>query len=168
MDITELMETSDLIKQRSNTHGSFTSKALFIQILKAKLRGDFSLVKHDVVLLEAMDNILQKLGRIVIGDFYFKDHWDDIAGYSQLAIEYIGSANPINTSNISTYTFETKTQAFTNVLTGFWLKDVEHPETKRLHKLISLITMIIYLKFFDASAWEDLKKFAEEKHVRYS
>lgn len=78
-----MVDTIALINNREATHGDFASKAGFIQTVKemARVNGD-SLSSSQ---LEALDNIIQKMGRIVYGDANCQDHWEDIAGYAKLA-----------------------------------------------------------------------------------
>ena len=71
----------DLIQSRSKTHGDFEQKAIFIQEMKRLVHEQ----DHTYAHLEALDNIIQKIGRIVYGDADEKDHWRDIAGYALLA-----------------------------------------------------------------------------------
>jgi sulfur carrier protein ThiS len=37
-------------------------------------------------MLESLDMIANKIARIVNGDPYYKDSWQDIAGYAQLIV----------------------------------------------------------------------------------
>lgn len=38
---------------------------------------------------EALDNICQKIARVVNGDQFYEDNWVDIQGYAKLALDYI-------------------------------------------------------------------------------
>lgn len=80
------MHIDELIKSRENTHGDYAQKAEFIQLSKEAIRinTDLSYVQK-----ESLDNIIQKIGRIVYGDDECKDHWDDIAWYATLAAKQI-------------------------------------------------------------------------------
>lgn len=78
-----MKDTIKLIEERESTHGDFESKAVFIQLFKAEVRlapSRLTPTQH-----EALDNIIQKIGRIVYGDPNCQDHWDDIAGYAKLS-----------------------------------------------------------------------------------
>ncbi len=37
---------------------------------------------------EAIEMILHKISRIAAGNYYVKEHWDDIAGYAQLPAKF--------------------------------------------------------------------------------
>mgnify|MGYP001596935669 CR=1 FL=1 len=86
----ETLERSALLEERQKTHGSFVNNAQVSQFFKRYIRksqtgyadGGFSDVHQ-----EALDMICLKLSRILSGQANFKDHWDDIAGYAQLAAE---------------------------------------------------------------------------------
>ena len=80
-----------LLADRRITHGSFNDHARCTQNLKAVMdneiyrraeRGQPPLTDTQA---EAVAMILHKLGRIVAGDAFFIDHWDDIAGYAEIA-----------------------------------------------------------------------------------
>lgn len=78
------MGTEELIETRKTTHGEYATKAYTIQTFKriARTSPSFSeMAGHEI---ESLDNIFQKIGRILYGDPHFKDHWDDIAGYATL------------------------------------------------------------------------------------
>ena len=81
-------ERPALLQERQKTHGSFASNARISQQLKHIFRRE----TNNIVVLtdihnEAIVMIAVKLSRILSGSANFKDHWDDIAGYAQLAAE---------------------------------------------------------------------------------
>lgn len=78
------MNTQELLNERGNTHGAFTSNARVAQAIKdAMSTGDNIDLLTDVH-KEALSMIAHKMARIVSGDPFFDDHWDDIAGYASL------------------------------------------------------------------------------------
>jgi hypothetical protein len=79
------MTPEQLVESREKTHGSFTSKAGFIQNMKHHARQTGGWDGMNVVQQEAFDAIICKLGRILTGNPNEPDHWDDIAGYAVLA-----------------------------------------------------------------------------------
>lgn len=86
---------SSLLQERAKTHGDFRSNAAISQRLKKIVRENTTIVCHPAlsdVHREALDMICLKLSRILSGQADFKDHWDDIAGYAQLAAEATNSA----------------------------------------------------------------------------
>jgi putative component of membrane protein insertase Oxa1/YidC/SpoIIIJ protein YidD len=84
------MATEKILAERGKTHGDFTINATIVQELKQTCRGRAScsdyarwaamLPEHK----EAIENICQKLGRILVGDPHHRDSWEDIAGYATL------------------------------------------------------------------------------------
>ena len=85
------MSTEQLLKERQRTHGNFADHAACTQDLKHVFRMHVELReaanrpqltrRH----IESIEMILHKIGRIVAGDPYYDDHWDDIAGYAKIA-----------------------------------------------------------------------------------
>ncbi len=75
-----------ILQERESTHGDFRVNARVSQALKelfwAEHVGDLCPVHK-----ECLDMIALKLSRILSGQANFKDHWDDVAGYAQLASE---------------------------------------------------------------------------------
>lgn len=87
------MDMQDTLKKRGSTHGDFTDHARITQRLKKitdgehaarEQRGQFRL-QH--TMLEAIDMIVHKIGRILAGDPTEPDHWDDIAGYAKITAD---------------------------------------------------------------------------------
>lgn len=74
----------DLIESRATTHGAFDTKAKFIQHIKSEARKTGGWGVLEPYQQEALDNVIQKMGRILFGDAAHDDHWDDMAGYSIL------------------------------------------------------------------------------------
>jgi Domain of unknown function (DUF6378) len=72
------------LEERSSTHGEFSFNAACSQMLK---RVCLEHCKTDLtpVQQEAIDNICQKLARILTGNPRHADNWHDIAGYAMLA-----------------------------------------------------------------------------------
>ncbi len=74
----------DLLVERAKTHGSFEVNARISQELKMVFArhgaADLSAVHREV-----LDMIATKVARILSGNAGYRDHWDDIAGYGQLA-----------------------------------------------------------------------------------
>ena len=78
------METNELLNERNSTHGAFTSNARVAQAIKEALKLGDNVDNLSDVHKEALTMIAHKMARIVSGDCYFDDHWDDIAGYASL------------------------------------------------------------------------------------
>lgn len=76
----------DLLGERGNTHGDFKMNSITVQHLKATMReGDYYELPD--YMKEALDMIQHKIGRILHGDPFVKDHWDDIIGYTSLVVK---------------------------------------------------------------------------------
>ena len=78
------MNVDQTLTERQSTHGDFKQNAECSQALK------FTCRQHVVATLthvqqEALDNICQKLARILTGNPNHQDSWHDIAGYATLA-----------------------------------------------------------------------------------
>lgn len=76
-----------ILVEHEKTHGSFAHTAKLAQMLKSTFRlskGYPNNERHR----EALDQIATKLARILCGDSNSTEHWEDIAGYTNLAIEY--------------------------------------------------------------------------------
>ena len=76
-----------LLQEREKTHGSFKDNAMISQRIKDVYRRYGKYPIENPIYCEALDMITLKLSRILSGQAYFKDHWDDIAGYAKLASE---------------------------------------------------------------------------------
>jgi hypothetical protein len=76
--------TDKLLNERANTHGNFCDVSKTTQTLYNSLRGGQSFDKLSDSQREALHMCCSKLARIVNGNPNFKDHWDDIAGYTTL------------------------------------------------------------------------------------
>lgn len=79
-------EIEDVLQERGSRYGSFEDNARISQDLKDVCTGGQEL--HPVF-KEALDNICQKISRVVNGDQFYEDNWVDIIGYAQLALDYI-------------------------------------------------------------------------------
>jgi len=82
------MSIDTTLAQRQETHGDFTENAEAAQMLKRTVKT-FATQKLSVVQLEALDNICQKIARIITGNPNHSDSWHDIAGYATLAEDSI-------------------------------------------------------------------------------
>lgn len=79
------MNADTLLQERGSTHGSFASNAHFAQHIRALCRSTPQWGSMPPEHQEALDMIACKLSRILSGQSLHADHWDDIAGYAQLA-----------------------------------------------------------------------------------
>ena len=81
----------ELLTERGKTHGDFTDNARITQGLKAVMRDESVLALPDIM-VEALDMIVHKIGRILAGNPALADHWDDIAGYAKLVADRVRPA----------------------------------------------------------------------------
>lgn len=82
-----ICDTQKLLEERAKTHGSYASHSRITQYLKDVMDDADRYKNLKPEHREALDMIAHKIGRILAGDPNFKDHWNDIAGYSTLASE---------------------------------------------------------------------------------
>ena len=80
----QVNDTHKIIKERGKTHGNFRDQAYCAQSLKSVIRESPNYDRMSEVQKEALDMIVHKIGRILVGDPDFKDHWVDIEGYANL------------------------------------------------------------------------------------
>lgn len=80
-------DINQVLNERNKTHGEYSEVAGTIQAFKAISNAKLD-PSNDIYLpaylLEGLDMIYHKLGRILNGDPTHLDHWLDIAGYATL------------------------------------------------------------------------------------
>ena len=74
-----------MLNKREKTHGQYAKTAETSQKIKLTMMLSKNWNKLTEPQAEAIEMIASKLARILNGDPNFRDHWDDIAGYAQLA-----------------------------------------------------------------------------------
>jgi len=82
--VNSVSELDVIIKERGKTHGNFRDQAYCAQSLKSVIRESPNYDRMSELQMEALDMIVHKIGRILVGDPDFKDHWVDIEGYAKL------------------------------------------------------------------------------------
>lgn len=82
-------KTKNILNERGQTHGDFNFVAITSNLLKESIRDNPNYKNLPVQVKESLDMILHKTSRIVNGNCYFNDHWQDIIGYSQLILNEI-------------------------------------------------------------------------------
>lgn len=90
-----------VLQERSATHGDFAHGAVVSQRLKFALAEGVNWETMDAVQREALEAVVGKLARIVAGDPNFVDHYRDIIGYTQLALDYTAK-QPLATDSKTT------------------------------------------------------------------
>lgn len=78
------MNIENTLSERQHTHGDFKTNANASQGLKACVTLHTT-QELSAVQLEALDNICQKIARIITGNPNWHDNWVDVSGYATLA-----------------------------------------------------------------------------------
>jgi hypothetical protein len=84
-----------MLEEREKTHGPYLQVATTSQKLKTIMMLSKNWPRLTEPQAEAIEMIASKLARILNGNPSFRDHWDDIAGYAQLAS--LAAPSPIAT-----------------------------------------------------------------------
>jgi hypothetical protein len=71
------------LAERGSRYGKFVDHAECTQALK-RVMVDHNVSRLDPDMIEALDMIAHKIGRILKGDPNYADSWHDIAGYASL------------------------------------------------------------------------------------
>ena len=80
------MKLDDVLVERGRTHGDFGGNARMSQAMKELFRREKGWERLGAVQREALDNIAQKIARVLNGDPNCVEHWIDVAGYAQLVV----------------------------------------------------------------------------------
>lgn len=76
--------TEALLAERGKQHGDFSDHARISQGLKEVMYVSKNWKVLSPIAKEALEMNMHKVARILSGDPYLNDHWDDIAGYVKL------------------------------------------------------------------------------------
>lgn len=87
------MNINETLAERRERYGDFSDNADTSQALKNIMRATQQWDSLPNGGKEALDNIQQKIARILNGDPFYEDSWFDIVGYAQLALEEIEKNN---------------------------------------------------------------------------
>ena len=79
-----MANVEDTLVQRNNVHGDYTKSASIKDQIILRLERSPNWDKMDSVGRQTLRMIVEKIGRVMFGDWSFVDHWHDIAGYSTL------------------------------------------------------------------------------------
>ena len=80
----------EILKERGdryNTYGTYKDFSVLAQRLKNSLRSHTGWNEKPAEVRESLDMLCHKMARIVNGDHTYQDNWDDIEGYSKLALK---------------------------------------------------------------------------------
>lgn len=87
------MNIQETLSQRQERYGDFSDNADTSQALKSIMRATRQWDSLPNAGKEALDNIQQKIARILNGDPLYEDSWFDIVGYAQLALKKVEKNN---------------------------------------------------------------------------
>lgn len=95
-ELDEVLETAAILNptsldavlnERGSRYGSFLKHAVITQRLKAVMADTPNWIALNDDMVEALEMIAHKMGRILNGDPTYADSWVDIAGYAQLVAD---------------------------------------------------------------------------------
>lgn len=95
-ELDEVLETAAILSpdtldgvlaERGARYGVFLKHALITQRLKAVMADTPNWVLLDDDMVEALEMVAHKIGRVLNGDPSYADSWVDIAGYAQLVAD---------------------------------------------------------------------------------
>lgn len=79
----------NILQQRGQRYGEFHDNAALSQALKEVMRTAEYWELKDPIVREALDNIMQKVSRILTGDERYPDNFIDVMGYAKLVLNEI-------------------------------------------------------------------------------
>lgn len=88
--IPDTSNIKDILSERGSRYGDFAGHALLTQALKDTFADhSVSYSKLTPPMVEAIEMIFHKLGRIGNGNPFYADSWVDIVGYAQLVVDIL-------------------------------------------------------------------------------
>lgn len=82
-----MSDIATTLTERGNRYGKFTGHARVTQHLKQVMFAYKNRQELDDDMIEALEMIAHKIGRILNGDPHYADSWIDIAGYAKLVAD---------------------------------------------------------------------------------
>jgi len=80
-----MISVGEILQQRGDRYGEYINVATTSQEIK-RIISLGAATTADEDMRESLDMIANKIARIVNGDPFYKDSWQDIAGYAQLIV----------------------------------------------------------------------------------
>jgi hypothetical protein len=74
----------ETLKERGNRYGEFKEHARITQSIKLAMRDSKNWASLPDEMIESLEMIAHKIGRILNGDPSYSDSWHDIIGYVRL------------------------------------------------------------------------------------
>lgn len=84
----------EILEARGKKYGPFPSHATITQGIKNQFKMTRAWDKMPLDMKESLEMIAHKIGRILNGDPFYRDSWDDIAGYALLVAENLEDEKP--------------------------------------------------------------------------
>jgi len=88
------MNVEETLEDRQKTYGDFEDVAHRSQMIKTAIRSAKNWNRLSPSQRETLEMISNKIARIVEGDPGYIDSWHDIAGYSQLVVNWLEAKDP--------------------------------------------------------------------------
>lgn len=86
-----MAEVDTILKERGETNGDYDKMSFVAQVMKRLVRENWQGNTPNPQVRESLDHMCTKFARIVVGNENHIDHWVDMQGYSELAIQSIRS-----------------------------------------------------------------------------
>lgn len=84
LNVSNPVDTTETIQERSKTHGPFPHVCSVAQALKREMQRAPGWEALNASQKEGLEMVAHKMARILVGDPNEPDHWHDIAGYATL------------------------------------------------------------------------------------
>ncbi len=92
-------DIAQTLAERGNRYGDFTKHAAVTQAIKTALFDCRHRESLPAYMVEALEMIAHKMGRIVNGDPHYHDSWHDIVGYAKLVADRLAVSTAEDTPN---------------------------------------------------------------------
>lgn len=86
----------ETVAERDGRYGGFANVAAMTQHLKDQVRQSKNWCMLPYVNRQAIDVILEKIARSVLGDPMYVDNWHDIQGYAKLVEDEINKVSAVH------------------------------------------------------------------------
>lgn len=86
------MNIETVLANREKTHGIYREQAQLAQTLKLLLRDTRNWSRLDYSQAQSIEEICNKISRILNGNCDEPDHWQDISGYATLVVKELETA----------------------------------------------------------------------------
>jgi hypothetical protein len=80
------MEVNEILSQREQQYGQYNIVSDISQNIKAIIKDSPNYKSMPTYMKESLDMIANKMARILNGNYYLRDSWNDISGYSGLVV----------------------------------------------------------------------------------